>query len=257
MTNIFTLLYITPKAILSFFTGSDIFHKAARSTFEFDGRHRSSIPRKDWPVYTRSFSLSFSRGENKNKFSHTYALLESKDNSLAGRGSVSLRNERFYRGYRDRAGPLRSCIITPLLSDGLLYIRSPCMYIHIYIYRWSSRASSWLCARRRAPKSAPAKLLSCPPLGLDKNSRCASAEPSSLRRGIRSYPGICVEKRRKRGSASMTLSTRDWILLPRERSFLNHTTAIKNAVIVYCALESRTSYFGILDLDSDNVRLGC
>jgi len=38
-----------------------------------------------------------------------------------------LRNERFYRGYRDRAGPPRSCIITPLLSDGLLYIRSPCV----------------------------------------------------------------------------------------------------------------------------------
>lgn len=32
-----------------------------------------------------------------------------------------MRNERFYRGYRDRAGQPHSCIITPLLSDGLLY----------------------------------------------------------------------------------------------------------------------------------------
>ena len=61
--------------------------------------------------------------KRKTEFPHMYALLEflSKDNSLASRGSVSLRNERFYRGYRDRAGRPHSCIITPLLSDGLLY----------------------------------------------------------------------------------------------------------------------------------------
>lgn len=149
-----------------------------------------------------SLSPSFSRGENKNKFSHTYALLESKDNSLAGRGSVSLRNERFYRGYRDRAGPPRSCIITPLLSDGLLYIRSTvCVYIHRGVVMVVCATPS----TKERLQNNYSLCLSClaPPFGLDKNSRCASAEPPSpslLHRGIRSYAGwnLCMGKKRKR-----------------------------------------------------------
>lgn len=70
-----------------------------------------------------------------------------------------MRNERFYRGYRDRAGQPHSCIITPLLSDGLLYT--------VTVHRREAAGAGRECIVASSTKERLRKLLS--------SSVCAAA----------------------------------------------------------------------------------
>lgn len=158
-------------------------------------------------------------GENKNKFPHTYALLElpSKDNSLAAEGPSRCVMRDFIavtgigRGHRAHALSPRFC-----LTDYFIYGQQ-CVYIYIYI---RGRAS-WLCARRRALKSACKTLLPAAAPDSIKTPGVSDRRPPP---GIRSYAGICMEikKERDRSARRMTLSTRGWTCA-RTRAFRSET----------------------------------
>lgn len=143
--------------------------------------------------FLRKIDRSARCGENKNKFPHTYALLElpSKDNSLAAEGPSRCVMRDFIavtgigRGHRAHALSPRFCLTDYFIYGQRVYIRG---------------RASWLCARRRALKSACKTLL--PAIGLDKNSRCVWPPPSSVQ--VSDHTLEFVWKEKKKGIEART-----------------------------------------------------